>query len=537
MSIIINNLSYVHPDREELFSGVSFSVPDGEKASLVGDNGSGKSTLIKILSGMAVPSDGNFSITGSLWVVPQHFGQYDGMTVAVALGIEAKLRAIEAITGGSTDEKYYSALADDWSVEQRAREALNSWELCHISLCQNMETLSGGEKTKVFLAGIALHSPDTILMDEPTNHLDAESRRKLYELISRSKATMLIVSHDRSLLDILDTTFEMSSTGVTRYGGNYGFYREARETKQGALREQLAEKEKSRRAAEQKARLAMERKQKTDSRAPANMKKEGIPRIMKKTLTDRAASTAKKLAETHDAKIETISDEAREIRAMITPDVKMKMGIHDAGMHEGKIMVEAKDINFHYPDSPELWAEPLSFLIRSGERVAIEGGNGTGKTTLLSIMLGNIEPTEGTIFRAATTHILIDQEYSLIDDSLTVYGQLEKWNIRNLPEHFLKTELHRFLFPAAVWDKPCSALSGGEKLKLTLCCMEVAEDRPGLFILDEPTNNLDIRSMEILTAAVRAYKGTVIVISHDAAFLDDIGVTRKITLMKNKTKS
>ena len=536
MSIIINSLSYVHPDREELFAGISFSIPYGEKASLIGDNGCGKSTLIKILAGTTGPSGGSYSITGPLWVVPQHFGQYDGLTVAGALGIDAKLHAIEAITAGSTDEEYFAVLADDWSLEQRAREALDSWELHHISPGQDMETLSGGEKTKVFLAGISLHNPEVILMDEPTNHLDAESRRKLFDIIRRNKATILIVSHDRSLLDILDTTFEMTSKGVTRYGGNYGFYRDAKQGKQNALREQLAEKEKSLRAAEQKARLAMERKHKTDSRAPANMKKEGIPRIMKKTLTDKAASTTKKLAETHDAKIEAITDESREIRGMIAPDIKMKVGIHDAGMHEGKIMIEAKGINFYYPGSLELWDGPLSFLIRSGERVAIQGGNGTGKTTLLSIMVGNLEPTQGTIFRSATTHILIDQEYSLIDDSLTVYGQLEKWNRRSLPEHFLKTELHRFLFPAAVWDKPCSALSGGEKLKLTLCCMEVAEDRPGLFILDEPTNNLDIRSMEILTAAVRAYKGTVLVISHDAAFLEDIGVNRTITLTKNKTK-
>ena len=536
MSIIVNNLSYIHPDRQELFSGISFSVPDGEKASLIGDNGSGKSTLIKILAGKAEPSGGNFCVSGPMWIIPQHFGQYDSMSVAQALGIDSKLRAIEAITGGSTDEKHYTDLADDWSVEEKAREALDFLNLRHVALSQNMETLSGGEKTKIFLAGISLYNPSTILMDEPTNHLDYESRGKLYGMISRSKATMLIVSHDRSLLDMLDTTFEMTPKGVTRYGGNYGFYREARDGKQNALREQLAEKEKSRRAAEQKARLAMERKQKTDSRAPANMKKEGIPRIMKKTLTDKAAATTKRLAETHDAKIEAITDEAREIRGMIASDIKMKMAINDAGIHEGKIMAEAEGINFHYPGSRDLWGEPLSFIIRSGERVAIQGGNGTGKTTLLSIILGNAEPTAGTIFRADTTHILLDQEYSLIDNSLTVYEQLEKWNRRNLPEHFLKTELHRFLFPAAVWDKPCSALSGGEKLKLTLCCMEVAEDRPGLFILDEPTNNLDIRSMEILTSAVCSYKGTVLVISHDSAFLEDIGVTRKIALEKNNLK-
>jgi ATPase subunit of ABC transporter with duplicated ATPase domains len=177
-----------------------------------------------------------------------------------------------------------------------------------------------------------------------------------------------------------------------------------------------------------------------------------------------------------------------------------------------------------------LWPEPLDFQIFSGERIAIKGGNGSGKTNLLRLILCQLQSTVGVVEREAFSSVYIDQEYSLVDDRKTVIEQAMAYNTRNLPEHEVKTELHRFLLPAAAWDKPCGALSGGEKMKLIFCCLLISDSSPGMLVLDEPTNNLDISSMEIVAGALAGYRGTLLVISHDAAFLHSVGVQREILL-------
>lgn len=530
MGIIINNLTYTHPDGENLFRNLSFSVATGEKAALIGDNGSGKSTLIRILAGGLSPSSGEVAVAGEVYFVPQHFGQYDGLTVAGALGLQAKTDALRAIEAGDTSESNYSAVGDDWDITERIKAAIGRWGLDGADADTPMTSLSGGEKTKVFLAGAELLKPDVILMDEPTNHLDTAARERLYRFIGRASATMLIVSHDRALLAIPQVTFELSPEGVARYGGNYEFYREMRDAQLDALEQQLDEKEKALRAARIKARHVLEQKQKSDARSPAKERKERtLPGLIDKKKAKAQESTAK-LKEIHAQKIGSIEGEARALRGNLPASRNLKIALDDPGLHKGKMLVTAREINFAYPGGEPLWAEPLSFRIESGERIAVRGGNGSGKTTLLRLILGELTPTEGELLRADFTHIYIDQEYSLIDNSLTLYGQLERYNRRNLPEHWLKQELHRFLFPADTWDKPCGALSGGEKMKLILCCLLIADDRPDMFVLDEPTNNLDIRSMDIVTGAVRDYGGTVLVISHDGHFLRDIGVGREIEL-------
>ena len=530
MSIIVNNLSYTLPDGRELFSGLNLSLHDGVKASVVGDNGSGKSTLLAILAGRLKASGGEVSVNGSLYFVPQHFGQFDGMTVAEALGIDGKLAAIERIIAGDMSEDNYNMLGDDWGIEERSLAALAKWDASHIGLGRDMAGMSGGEKTKVFLAGIEIHEPVNILMDEPTNHLDTSARNKLYAFIARSGATMIIVSHDRTLLNTLDTTYELTAKGVERFGGNYDFYREQTDIRRDALERRIEESDKAIRAASRKARHVIEQKERSDSRAPAKQHKERtLPGLINK-MRGKSEESMARLRQAHDEKISTLKDERSELKGSLVRQADIRIALDDSLLHTGKILFEAEEINFAYRKDEYLWKEPLSFIIRSGDRIAISGPNGSGKSTLLQIILGSLEPHKGTVKRVPASHIYVDQEYSLVDNGLTVLEQLVRYNKRNLPDHILKTELHRFLFPAETWDKPCGVLSGGEKMKLILCCLLISNDNPDMFILDEPTNNLDIRSMDIITAALSDYKGTVLVISHDRYFLNDIGITEEICL-------
>lgn len=183
-------------------------------------------------------------------------------------------------------------------------------------------------------------------------------------------------------------------------------------------------------------------------------------------------------------------------------------------------------------DNPEqfLWKTPLSFLIKSGDRLCVKGLNGSGKTTLLKLITGQLQTQTGTLTRADFTYVYLNQEYSIIDDRSSVLEQAYAFNSRNLPEHEIKIILNRFLFPAAEWDKSCRKLSGGEKMRLAFCCLMISNNTPDMFILDEPTNNLDIQSIEIITATIKNYTGTVIAISHDDYFIKEIGIDQPILL-------
>lgn len=519
----------MHPDREVLFKNISFSVPTGKKANLIGDNGTGKSTLLKIIAGELMPSEGEIITGDKPYYIPQHFGQYDEMPVARMLGIDKKIEALHAILNGDTSEANFDVLNEDWSIEERVKTALAEWGIPNIDLSVSLHKLSGGEKTKVLLAGISIHSPSIILLDEPSNHLDVHGRRLLYEFIEEKKSTVLLVSHDRTMLNLIDYTCELTGHGVEVYGGNYEFYKEKKEEKLNALYAQMDEKEKELRQARRTAQQVSERKQRSDSRGKKKVKEGGMPRIMLNTIRNRAEASASKLKGVHSDKIEDVNKELKEIHQQIAEKEELKVTFENSNLHKGKILVEAKGVNYGYAEDM-LWMSPLSFQLRSGERISVTGANGSGKTTLLQLILGNILPREGEIIKGDFSYLYMDQEYSDIDNRLTVLEQVQRCNSRSLLDHELKALLHRFLFPYDMWDKSSGNLSGGERIRLLFCCLIVSNNIPDMFILDEPTNNLDIQSMNIITSALKDYKGTILVISHDQYFKDEIGIERYIEL-------
>lgn len=532
MCISVQQLSYIHADKEPLFQNINLTVNKGEQVSLVGNNGSGKSTLLRIIEGGLKPVSGEVVCSSQPYYVPQHFGQYDQLTVMQALQVESKIKALQAIIAGDASIGNFTALDDDWNIEERCLAALSFWGLQHIRLDQPMCTLSGGEKTKVFLSGLQIHSPEIILMDEPTNHLDTGSRNKLYGFIESSRATMLIVSHDRTLLNLLPYTCELDRSTISLYGGNYEFYKEQKEQALAALQNQLSEKEKELRLAKKIAREALERKNKSSSRGEKSAVKKGIPRIMMGAMKESAENSTVKLKNVHDDKMSAISSSIADIQTALPNMRQMKTDFNSPDLHIGKILVTAKDVNFGYGES-RLWQDPLNLQIKSGDRIRFSGNNGAGKTTLLKLLLGELEPTEGTITRADFKYIYIDQEYSIVQPHLTVFEQLEQFNLFAKPEHELKMILSRFLFPVGTWDKSCSKLSGGEKMRLAICCLMVSNSTPDLFILDEPTNNLDIQSVNIITAAIKDYNGTVLLVSHDLYFVKEIKINRVVELFSS----
>ena len=543
MSISIQQISHIHPDKEVLFSDLNFAISKGQKLGLVGNNGCGKSTLLQIIAGQLSPSSGVIVRPDDLYYIPQHFGQYDSLTIAQALRIERKQQALHAILSGDASNENFVVLDDDWNIEERSIAALDLWGLGQFTLSYPMNLLSGGEKTRVFLAGMDIHHPSVILMDEPTNHLDSSGRQRLYDWVEKCRSTLLVVSHDRTLLNLLPEICELEKHQINYYGGNYEFYKEQKTLMQEALQQRIEEKEKALRIARKVARETAERRDKQNVRGEKNNIKKGVPRIVLNALQGKSEKSTSKLNSTHQEKAEKLTGERNQLRSSLSPTAILKTDFNSSSLHTGKILVTAKEINFGYhPNSDsndiqnngdfklQLWQTPISFQLKSGDRLRIEGVNGSGKTTLLKLITGQLQPQEGNLTRMEFTYVYLNQEYSIIDDRNSILEQAYAFNNRNLPEHEIKIILNRYLFPASEWDKSCRKLSGGEKMRLAFCCLMISNNTPDMFILDEPTNNLDIQSIEIITATIKNYTGTVIAISHDDYFIQEIGIEQRILL-------
>lgn len=529
MCISVHQLCYVHADKEPLFQNINLIVNTGQRLALVGNNGTGKLTLLRIIEGNLKPSSGEVVCSSRPYYIPQHFGQFDNLTVAEALRVDDRIKALHAILEGDASAENFTCLNDDWNVEERCLSALASWNLEHLQLSQPMCSLSGGEKTKVFHSGILVHAPEIILMDEPTNHLDVSGREKLYEMIRSGRSTLLIVSHDRTLLNLLPCICELEKSEVTLYGGNYEFYKEQKELALTALQNQLSEKEKELRLARKTAREVMERKNKSNVRSDKSSFKKGISRMAVNTMKDKAEKSTVRLNDVHEEKMASLQSSIAGLQDVI-PDLRvLQTNFNSSDLHTGKILITADQINFGYTSSC-LWKSPLNIQVRSGDRIHITGNNGSGKTTLVKLLLGELKPAAGTITRTDFSYLYIDQECSVLDPGLTVFEQTERFNASHLAEHELKSILNRCLFPYETWDKPCFCLSGGEKIRLLFCCLMIGNNAPDVFILDEPTNNLDIQSVEIITAAIKSYRGTVLLISHDHYFVKEIKINRSIKL-------
>lgn len=528
--LILQNITHIHSDGTLLFNDIDLIINKKDKIALTGNNGSGKSTLLKILNGELKPTKGHVSIDSRPYYVPQLFGQFNDYSIAEALQIEDKLQALKEILDGQATELNMELLNDDWTIEERCHQALAHWEISDLNLSQKMSTLSGGQKTKVFLAGITIHEPEIVLLDEPSNHLDLTGRNTLYDYIYHTTNTLVVVSHDRTLLNSLNRTCELNKNGITVYGGNYDFYIQQKNIENIQLTHDLKSKEKALRKAKETERISIARQQKLDARGKKKQQKAGLPTISMNTLKNNAEKSTSRIRGVHAEKTGAISQELLQLRTLI-PDIdKMKMNFRDSELHIGKTLISARDLNFTYCDQP-LWKKNLNFQIKSGERVAIKGANGSGKTSLIKMILTELKPCSGTLEVFNDKAIYVDQDYSLIDNGLNVYEQAQQFNSGALLEHEVKIQLNRFLFTKEDWDKPCKKLSGGERMRLMLCTLTINTAPPDLIIMDEPTNNLDIQNIDILTKAVNEYKGTLLVVSHDEYFLKQIGIKNSVDLI------
>lgn len=427
MSIIINTLSYNLPDGDILFQNINISVMPEEKISLIGANGVGKTSLLNIISGTLQAASGEVFVSETPYYIPQHLGQYDHKSIQEVLQVDKKIEALQAILQGNVTNENLMTLDDNWEIEAKTEAALNYWGL-KVDIKQNLSTLSGGEKTKVFLAGMQIHSPRIILMDEPSNHLDLSGRMQLYETIQKTKSTMLICSHDRSLLNLLDKTLELTPTSIEVYGGNYDFYRNQKDTQAAALESQLNEVRKNIKQTQHKTRELIEQRQKQEVRGKSQKAKAGIPRIILGSLKNKAEITSSTMKNKQLEKTDDLKMKQTTILKEIKAGQILKICFKNSYLHEGKILIDAHDINLNY-GSKNLWDCPLNLTVKTGERIHIKGRNGSGKTSLLRILSRELEISAGNIRFSDFKLLYLDQEYSMIRNEISIIEQMNLYNI------------------------------------------------------------------------------------------------------------
>jgi ATP-binding cassette subfamily F protein uup len=484
------HLAYGHVP---LLDGAAFSLEDGERVALIGRNGAGKSSLLKILAGLERVDDGLLQAMQGVtrFYVPQEplFAAEATVFDVVAEGV-AEARALR--------ERYEAHDPDDdldavqtrlealggWTWEQRVDETL---QRLHLDGSAIVGTLSGGTKKRVALAQSLVAQPDVLLLDEPTNHLDLDAIDWLQSLLATSRHATVLISHDRAFIDAVATRIVELDRGALRsYPGNYAAYEasKARELESEAL---------------------------ANARADKLLAAEEV--WVRKGVEARRTRSVGRIARLQKLRAERMArrDRVGQVRLEV-----------DSGLPSGKIVAALEDVSFKYGE--RLLIDHFSATFLRGDKVGLVGPNGAGKTTLLKLILGELEPTSGTVRRGSNLQVAyFDQLREGLDLDATLADTISpgsEWvEIGGAKKHVM-SYLGDFLFSPARADSPVRTLSGGERNRLLLARLFALP--ANVIVLDEPTNDLDIETLELLEALLADYKGTAFLVSHDRRFVDNV---------------
>ncbi|MEU4330973.1 ABC-F family ATP-binding cassette domain-containing protein [Nonomuraea dietziae] len=522
--IICSNLSFSWPDDTPVFHDLSFTVGAG-RTGLVAPNGAGKSTLLKLIAGEYRPGGGSVSVNGALGYLPQSLPLAGDLAVAEVLGIAPVIAALDAIESGNASEEHFTTIGNDWDIEERTRAQLDRLGLGDLELARTLRTLSGGQVVSLGLAAQLLRRPEVLLLDEPTNNLDLDARRKLYAVLGDWTGCLLVVSHDRALLDCMDRIAELDRGEVRFYGGDFTAYEQAVRTEQEAAERNVRSAEQELKREKREMQQARERAERRASNAARNLKNAGLPRIFAGNMKRGAQESAGRAGQTHAARVGDAKTRLEEAGRTLRDDQKITLRLPGTHVPAGRTVFLGEHLQ-----ARGLFAAPgIDLTIRGPERIALTGPNGAGKSTLLRLVSGELEPDGGSARRADGRIAYLSQRLDLLDVERTVAENLAAFAPGMLEADRMNL-LARFLFRGARAHLPVGVLSGGERLRATLACVLCAEPAPQLLLLDEPTNNLDLVSVGQLESALGAYEGAFVVVSHDERFLAEIGVERWLEL-------
>jgi len=494
-------LSYGQPP---LIDHINLVIEPGERVCLIGRNGAGKSTLLKILTGQVIADDGVLKRAAGVKIAQlEQSVPHDAVgsvfdVIAEGLGAEGQLAAryhhlILELSNNPSDkvmhdlEECQSELerVDGWDINQRVEAIVTKMDL---NPDVDISSLSGGYKRRVLLARALVCKPDLLLLDEPTNHLDIDAIKWVEQFLLKWEGALLFISHDRRFMNNLATRFiEIDRGKIAEFDCNYATYIQRK-----------------------KEMLEIE------DRHNALFDK----RLSQEEVWIRQGIKARRTR--NEGRVRALESMRREYADRRKQQGTAKMDIQQADK-SGKIVAEAENINFAFDDGNAV-VKSFSTLIQRGDKVGLIGRNGVGKTTLLKLLLGQLEPQSGTVKTGTNLNIAyFDQYRSALDESKTVQdnvsGGRDMLEIGGKSRHVI-SYLQDFLFSPDRCRQPVSALSGGERNRLLLAKLFT---RPSnILVLDEPTNDLDIDTLDLLEELLIDYKGTILLVSHDRAFLNNV---------------
>jgi ATPase subunit of ABC transporter with duplicated ATPase domains len=505
-SVVFTSASFAWPDGSPVLDSVSAAFGTG-RTGIVGENGVGKTTILRLIAGSMVPSAGSVWVTGAVGHLPQQLSLRTETTVADLLGVRVPLDALHAIEAGDTDPALFDAVGELWDVESRSEAVLGAAGLGAIGLDRRVGTLSGGETVLIALAGLKLADTPIVLLDEPTNNLDRAARARLYDTISAWQRTLIVVSHDVQLLELMDDTAELRAGRLTLFGGPYSAFRAHLAGEQAAAEQALRTAEQAF-STERRQRIEAETKLARRSRyAKTDFENKRKPKIVMKQRATEAQVSAGKLRGEMEDRTEAAQQRVEAAAARVRRDPKIHIDLPDPDVPAGRRLAE-------------LQASDRPLLIQGPERVALMGVNGIGKTRLLEELIAS---TPGRAVLHTRRVGYLPQRLNHLDDEATVID-----SVRHVAPHqasgALRAKLARFLFRGDSVERPVGSLSGGERFRVALARLLLADPPNQLLILDEPTNNLDLSTIDVLVDALDAYRGGIVVVSHDDVFLARLGI-------------
>jgi ATPase subunit of ABC transporter with duplicated ATPase domains len=520
-------LTHTFADGITLFTGLSIGIGD-ERVGLVGRNGAGKSVLLQILAGTIAPTAGAIHRDPAYAYLGQSSARRTG-TVADLLGIGAVHRAVARVLDGHGRPADLDLIADRWDLAERADDALRAVGLGGVALTRDATTLSGGEAMRVAIAGCLLTEPRLLLLDEPTNDLDAAGRAAVRTLIARWRWGLVIATHDREALAQVDRIIDLRGGVLHVYGGAWSHYAAARAAEAQAAEEAAASAEAVARRVERTLRAQAERKSRSDARGRRSRDTGSQPPLVLNAARERSQATGGRLRDTATRLREEARSRVVAASAALDSVRSLHLDVPPSQLAAGSLVVALEGISISPADEP--LQRGLDLVVRGPTRIAVTGPSGAGKSTMLSVIAGRIPVVAGRVRRGLPLDriALLDQRTALLGAGRSLADVLHARHPR-LTDGRIRDALARAGFRGTDADRSVDALSGGERMRAALAAVLAADPTPQCLLLDEPTNHLDLETIAVLEAALRAWDGALVVVSHDAHFLDAIGLDRRMLL-------
>jgi len=493
--ILINQMSYSLSTGNVLFNKLNLAFSQ-HKSGLIGRNGVGKSTLIKLILGEIFPQSGSILTEGKLVYLPQ--------SLNISLDI---------------------SVASFFGVEEKFQNKLSLFGLENIPFDRPLKLLSGGEITKLLLTKTFSSDADFLLLDEPTNHLDYKTRHKLYNAIIQWKRGLIVVSHDRALLNLMEEIIEITSLGANSFGGNYDDYEKQKNIITSVNEQRLCDAKKLLQKNKSTIQDSREKHEKRKSYGIKLKRSGSIDKMAAGSKKGRSERTQSSLLIKNERLMDQAENQLKLAKDKIEISEAINVDLAATTVPNGKVILEIEDLNFSYPNTNHILFQHFNFEIHGPKRVALMGDNGSGKTTLIKLILGQLEKQEGKIFIGTEYVSYLDQNASLLNPDLSVLDNFLLLN-SNASDNDGYRCLAQFLFRNVSARKIVRELSGGERLRALLACVLMSDHPPQLLILDEPTNHLDLNSIKSIESALKNYLGAMIVVSHDEKFLENIGINQ-----------